>query len=113
MKWFCTWLALLLVGSLLLRANGQQTTPAAVTESALEVSNSETPQKIKLGTPVNTTAPIIAKKLRKKNLVAVAYVTIGNDGNFYDVKMLGGDQQFAPLALEAMSQWRYTPATLG
>jgi TonB family protein len=105
-------LALLVLIPLCFQADGQPTDPAATPQVNLEHPSSGIRQEIQLGAPLQTVDPVVPKKLRKKRLLAVMDATLGVDGNFHDVKVLGGDEEFSASALDAVSQWRYTPASV-
>jgi hypothetical protein len=69
-------------------------------------------QGIRLGTPISAINPVVPKSLYGKNAAAVIEATIKTDGSFSDLWALGGVQEFEDAALDAIHQWRYTPATL-
>jgi TonB family protein len=69
-------------------------------------------QGIRLGTPISAVDPVVPKSLYGKNAAAVIEATIKTDGSFSDLWALGGVQEFEYAALDAIHQWRYTPATL-
>jgi len=102
-------LALVLARGLSAAASAQESQPADVGQ---EDPNGEVTQQISLGSLIRTVNPDIPKKLRKRQLVAVLSATVSTDGTLQEVKVLGGDQDFTPLALNAVEQWRYTPANL-
>ena len=66
---------------------------------------------IQLGTPVHAVDPVVPKSLYGKDATAVVGATIQTDGSFTDLWALGGVQDFEDAALDALHQWRYTPAT--
>jgi len=70
-------------------------------------------ENIRLGTPVHTVDLAVPKKFYGKNAAAVLGATIKTDGSFTDFFALAGDEDFENAALDAVHQWRYTPATLG
>lgn len=75
-------------------------------------SGADLDEGIKLGTPIRAVDPVVPKSLYGKNAAAVVGATEEMDGTFSDLWALGGDQDFEYAALDAVHQWRYTPATL-
>jgi len=72
----------------------------------------EVTQQINLGPLIHTVKLDIPRKLRKRQLVAVLSATVSTEGTLQKVEVLGGDEDFTPLALNAVQQWRYASATL-
>jgi protein TonB len=60
---------------------------------------------------VNPTYPDDAKQAGLQGMV-VLQLKIGKDGQPHDIKLVSGLPQLAPAAIDAVSQWRYTPYRL-
>lgn len=91
-------------------SNAQDSVSAAPANSAPVKDNSD--QGIQLGTPIHTVVPRLPNKLHGKNDGVILSGTLGVDGSFSDLSALAGDRDFEEAALDAVHQWRYTPATL-
>jgi TonB family protein len=102
-------LALVLAWGLCAVASTQESQPATVGQ---EDPDGGVRQQINLGSLIRTVKPDISRKLRKRQLVAVLSATVSTEGTLQKVEVLGGDEDFTPLALNAVQQWRYAPATL-
>lgn len=70
-----------------------------------------TDEQIRLGNPVDAPNPIVPRSLQGKIGAAVLGATLRMDGTFADLAALGGDQDLDEAALDAVHEWRYTPAT--
>lgn len=75
-------------------------------------SSGENPAQIQLGKPIQAVNPVVPKSLYHKDAAAVIGATIQPDGTFADLWALDGVQDLKDAALDAIHQWRYTPATL-
>jgi TonB family protein len=69
-------------------------------------------QQVRLGSPVHVVDPLVPKSLYGKSAVAVLDATLKTEGSFVELSALTGDSQFEEAALDAVHQWRYTPATV-
>jgi hypothetical protein len=90
-------------------AQADVTEPALPEFSSLSGRSSE----IELGTPIHVVNPVLPKKLRNRELVAVLQATVEKDGSLDDLGIAGGDQAFGELLLDAVKHWQYAPALLG
>lgn len=95
------------------QAAAQQSPSQAVPSNETEkpVSSPVATQTIEVGRPLHLMDPVVPKNLRKKNLATVLYGTIAMDGSFENLAVVGGDPVLTAAALDAVRQWRYTPAT--
>lgn len=66
---------------------------------------------IQIGRPIHADDPNIPKELRKKYVTAAFSATITAAGDFSNITLLTGDQDFTDLALDAVRQWHYSPPT--
>jgi TonB family protein len=102
-------LALVLARGLFAVTSAQENQHATIRQ---EGPGDEVTQQISLGPLIHTVKLDIPRKLRKRQLVAVLSATVSTVGTLQKVEVLGGDEDFTPLALNAVQQWRYAPATL-
>jgi TonB family protein len=102
-------LALVLARGLSPAASAQENQPATIQQ---EGPGDEVTQQINLGPLIHTVKPDIPRKLRKRQLVAVLSATVSTEGTLQKVEVLGGDEDFTPLVLNVVEQWRYAPANL-
>jgi len=90
-------LALLFVGS------------SAAQAGTSESASPEQPAPIQIGEPLHVVNPKVPKELRKKYETVVFAGAISAAGEFSNLTVLGGDQVFANIALDAVRKWRYSP----
>ena len=64
---------------------------------------------IQIGEPLHVVNPKVPKELRKKYETVVLSGAISAAGDFSNLTVLGGDQVFANVALDAVRKWRYSP----
>ena len=64
---------------------------------------------IQIGEPLHVVNPKVPKELRKKYETVVFAGAISAAGEFSNLTVLGGDQVFANIALDAVRKWRYSP----
>jgi len=91
-------LALLFVGS------------SAAQAGTSESASPEQPAPIQIGEPLHVVNPKVPKELRKKYETVVFAGAISAAGEFSNLTVLGGDQVFANIALDAVRKWRYSPS---
>jgi TonB family protein len=60
---------------------------------------------------VHKVAPVYPIEARRNKIAGNVQlqVTIGTDGQVYDLKCLSGPEELIPAAIEAVKQWRYNP----
>lgn len=82
-----------------------QSTPRSAADGAASSVHA-----VELGQPIEKVDPVVPKKLRNFTGV-VLHGTIAIDGTFVNLEAVSGEPPLTASALDAVRQWRYTPAT--
>ena len=67
---------------------------------------------VQVGQPIRAQNPTTPKEFRKKSVSVVLHATLGTDGAFKDLAVVGGEPALAGSSLDAVKQWTYSACTL-